>query len=360
MDTLQQFNRVFVRWNNRAFTYFGGCDYFRLSSHKLVTAALRRGLRKYGLNVAASRLTTGNHVLYEQLEAALADFFDTPSATLVSSGYPAGAIAAQALQGRFSRVMIDEKSHPSLYEAGRQFRCRVEPFQHRDAGHLARLLARGGARDKPIVLTDGLFSHSGEVAPLAQYLESLPPHGMILVDDAHGAGILGNKGRGTPEYAGVSRERIIQTISLSKAFGVYGGAILGARGLREKILRFSPMFAGSTPLPLPLAAAALQALDLVRNAPRLRWRLERNIQKVKSALRQQGFPVSAAPAPIIVCHPSTPAEVAALRERLMARKIFPSFIQYPGGPESGYFRFALSSEHKRRQLDDLLSALTSD
>ena len=120
------------------------------------------------------------------------------------------------------------------------------------------------------------------------------------------------------------------------------------------------MFAGSTPLPLPLAAAALQALDLVRNAPRLRWRLERNIQKVKSALRQQGFPVSATPAPIIVCHPSTPAEVAALRERLMARKIFPSFIEYPGGPESGYYRFAISSEHKRRQLDDLLSALTSD
>jgi 7-keto-8-aminopelargonate synthetase-like enzyme len=360
MDTLQQVNRTYVRWKNRTCTYFGGCDYFRLASHRLAFAAMRSGLRKYGLNVAASRLTTGNHALYEELEAALADFFDTPAATLVSNGYAAPAVAAQALQGSFSRVLIDEKAHPSLQDASRQFRCLVEPFQHRDAGDLARVLARGGAHDKPIVLTDGLFAHSGEVAPLAEYLRRLPAHGMILVDDAHGAGILGEKGRGTPEYAGVARERILQTISLSKAFGAFGGAILGARALREKIMRSSPMFAGSTPLPLPLAAVALRTLDMVRTDPRLRQRLERNIQQVKSALRMQGFPVAAPPTPIIACHPATAEEAAALRERLLAHKIFPSFIAYPGGPDGGYFRFAISSEHSREQLNDLLKALTTD
>jgi 7-keto-8-aminopelargonate synthetase-like enzyme len=236
----------------------------------------------------------------------------------------------------------------------------VESFQHRDPGSLARVLARAGAHDKPIVLTDGLFSHSGEVAPLAQYLQILPPHGLILLDDAHAAGVLGEKGRGTPEYAGVSRERIIQTISLSKAFGGYGGAILGARPLREKIMRDSPMFAGSTPLPLPLAAVALQTLDMVRNDPRLRQRLERNIQHVKSTLRQQGFPVPSTPAPIIPFHPSTPEEAAALRQRLISAKVFPSFIKYPGGPEAGYFRFAISSEHTAEQLNNLLNALMAD
>jgi len=359
-DTFQQINRTFVRWKNRTYSYFGGCDYFRLASHRRVTLALRMGVRKHGLNLAASRLTTGNHVIYEELEAALANFFGTPAAALVPTGYAACAIAAQALQGRFSRVLIDEKAHSSLREASRQFRCPVEPFQHRDAADLARLLARGGAGDKPIVLTDGLFSHSGEAAPLAQYLQRLPARGMILLDDAHGAGILGEKGRGTPEYAGVSRERIVQTISLSKAFGTYGGAILGARALRDKILLTSSMFAGSTPLPPPLACAALQALDMVRNEPRLRQRLERNIQQFKSALREQGFPVPVAPSPIIPFHPSTPAEAGALRERLLARKIYPCFIEYPGGPEGGYFRFALSSEHSEEQLDDLLKALTAD
>ncbi len=322
--------------------------------------ALRKALRKYGLNVAASRLTTGNHPIYEQLEAALAVFFDTPSATLVSSGYAAAAIAAQALQGGFSRVLIDEKAHPSLHDAGRLFGCRVQSFPHRDPIGLARLLARGGAQDKPIVLTDGLFAHSGEVAPLAHYLQILSPRGLILVDDAHGAGILGEKGRGTPEYAGVSRARIIQTISLSKAFGVYGGAILGAPPLREKIVRHSRMFAGSTPLPLPLAAAVLTTLDMVRNDPRLRQRLERNIQLVKTALREQGFPLASAPTPIIAFHPATAEEAGALRARLLARKIFPSFIQYPGAPEGGYFRFAISSQHSDEQLNSLLKALTAD
>jgi 7-keto-8-aminopelargonate synthetase-like enzyme len=358
-DTFQQINRTYVRWKNRVYSYFGGCDYFRLAGHRRVTTAARAGMRQFGLNVAASRLTTGNHPVYEELETALADFFDIPAATLVPSGYAAAAIAAQALEGKFSRVLIDEKAHASLHDASRQFRCLVEPFPHRDAASLARLLARGGAQDKPIVLTDGLFVHSGEVAPLVQYLESLPAHGMILVDDAHAAGILGEKGRGTAEYLGVSRERIIQTLSLSKAFGAFGGAILGPRALKEKIFRGSPMFAGSTPLPPPLAAAAIVALDMVRNDPGLRQRLERNCQRVRTGLREQGFPVTSVPSPIIVFHP-TVAEAGAMRERLLARKILPCFTEYPGAPGQGYLRFAISSEHSEEQLADFLKAITTD
>jgi len=360
LDTLQQVNRTAVRWRNRSLTYFGGCDYFRLASHRKVLLAIRAGLRRYGLNVAASRLTTGNHVVYEELEAALASFFEVPSATLVSNGYAAAPVAAQALQGRFNHVLLDEKSHPSLQEAGRQFRCPIVTFRHRDPQDLARLLGRRGVKDKPIVLTDGLFAHSGELAPLAQYLEQLPPHGVILVDDAHGAGILGPNGRGTPEYAGVSRDRIIQTISLSKAFGVFGGAILGEAQLHEGVLRGSPMFAGSTPLPPPLAAAALASLKIVRTEPRLRQRLERNIQYVRSALSQQGFPVSSAATPIVAFQPSSATKAEAMTRRLLARKVFPSLIKYPGAPEAGYFRFAIASEHTKQQLDALLKALTAD
>ncbi len=359
-DTLQPIAPTFVRWKNQIYSYFGGCDYFRLTFHLRVGQALRAGMRDYGLNVAASRLTTGNHELYEQLEAALADFFDTPSATLVASGYAAGAVAAQALQGRFSRVLIDEKAHPSLQDACRFFGCPAQSFKHRDARDLARVLGRGGSRDKPIVLTDGVFSHSGEVAPLAVYLEILPAPGMILVDDAHGAGVLGGKGRGTPEHAGVSRKRIIQTLSLSKAFAAYGGAILGEEWLRENIVRHSAMFAGSTPVPLPLAAVALRTLEMVGNDPGLRRGLEKNVQHVRAALRQQGFPVAAAATPIVAVHPSTAEDVAALRQSLMARRIFPTFIQYPGGAEGGFFRFAISSEHSEEQLDSLLQALTVD
>jgi 7-keto-8-aminopelargonate synthetase-like enzyme len=357
-EVLQQIGRTRVRWRNRAFSYFGGCDYFRLASHPAVAAALRAGLRNYGLNVAASRLTTGNHAVYEELEGALAGFFGAPAAVLVSSGYAANSIVAQALRGEFTRVILDEKAHSSLRDASRQFDRPVETFRHRDAADLERALAGAGGDDRPILLTDGLFAHNGAVAPLERYLKSLPAHGLILVDDAHGAGVLGGKGRGTPEFAGVSRGRVIQTITLSKAFGVYGGAILGGRALREKIFERSAMFAGSTPLPPPLAAAAARAVELVGSDARFRERLERNIRYVKGILREAGIAVEEAPTPILAIEPATAARAGALRERLISRGVFPSWIRYPGGPEGGYFRFALSSEHRRGQLDELLGAVT--
>jgi 7-keto-8-aminopelargonate synthetase-like enzyme len=357
---LQQINRTYVRWKGRTLSYFGGCDYFRLASHPKLVAAVRTGLGDFGLNVAASRLTTGNNPIYAKLESALAKFFRAPSAVLVGNGYATNSIVAQALQGSVSRVVIDEKAHSSLRDASLHFRSPVQSFKHRDAGDLARVLSLADANDKPIVLTDGLFAHNGAVAPLADYAKLLPPLGLILLDDAHGAGVLGANGRGAIEFAGLPRHRVIQTITLSKAFGVYGGAILCEKTLREKIFRSSSMFAGSTPLPPALACAAVRAIEILRGDRSLRQRLKKNIQHVKDFLREKGFPVDAAPTPIIAFTPTSLAEAAHLRKRLLARNIFPSFIRYPGGPPQGYFRFALSSEHTAGQRQDLMEAITSD
>src|SRR5712664_1592648 len=118
-EPLQQVERTFVRFRGRKLSYFSGCDYFRLSSHPQVIAALKEGVEKYGLNVAASRLTTGNHVLYEQLEQRLAGFFGAENALLVSGGYATNLIVAQALAGSFSHAIVDEKAHPSLWDAAR-------------------------------------------------------------------------------------------------------------------------------------------------------------------------------------------------------------------------------------------------
>jgi 7-keto-8-aminopelargonate synthetase-like enzyme len=197
---------------------------------------------------------------------------------------------------------------------------------------------------------------------LAKYLrilDILAPQGMILLDDAHGAGVIGRTGRGTPEYAGVSRERIIQTVTLSKAFGVYGGAILCSRAWRGKMIARSAMFAGSTPLPLPLACAALRAIHLLEKDRGLRRRLNDNVQYVKTALRAAGFPMLLTPVPVIAVIPGNAAQARAMQRRLIAHRVFPSFVKYPGGPAGGYFRFVISSEHSQRQLDDLLASLTA-
>src|SRR5580704_17683793 len=214
-NELRQVDRTYVMWGRRRLSYFAGCDYFRLSSHPEVLRAVKEGLDRYGLNVAASRMTTGNHPLFAQLEKALAGFFGAPSALLTGSGYATNLIVAQALRDEFSHILMDRGAHLSLRYATRFFAGPVLEFKHRDAPDLARHLRRLRGKARPLVMTDGLFSRDGELAPLAEYLRILPASGMILVDDAHAAGMIGATGQGTVEYAGVPRRRIIQTVTLS-------------------------------------------------------------------------------------------------------------------------------------------------
>lgn len=355
-EPLQQVGRTYVRWKGRKLSYFAGCDYFRLASHPAVIKALRNGVKQYGLSVAASRLTTGNHELYEKLEGALRQFFGAETATLASSGYAPNLMAAQALAGQFSHALMDERAHASLVDASQLLDCPVLKFKHRDAADLARVLHRLGDI-KPIILTDGMFSHDGGIAPLRDYLRLLPPKGMVLLDDAHGAGVLGATARGTPQYAGVPTRQIIQTITLSKAFGVYGGAVLGARSLREAILSRSRVFVGNTPLPLPLANAAIAAITLLRTDRGLSRRLTQNAGSFKKRLRSSGFLVPDNPCPILPVIPENERQAGSLKRQLLAMGIHPPFIKYPGGPVNGYFRFVISSEHTPKQLGALLEAL---
>lgn len=354
---LQQIRRTFVRFQNRTLSYFAGCDYFRLSSHPRVLKALNAALDKYGLNVAASRLTTGNHILYGELEASIAQLFDAENALLTSGGYITNLVAAQALEGNFSHALIDERSHPSLGDAARFLDCPIVNFKHRDPEDVAQVVARCGPGAKLILLTDGMFSHNGSAAPLREYLRALPKDAMLLVDDAHAAGVLGKTGKGSLEHAGVSRRRIVQTITLSKAVGAYGGAILATRAFRDKITTRSRMFAGNTPLPLPLAAAAIEGLKILKSDLGLRRRIFQNADRVKQSLKD--FVNPDAPGPIVSIVPENPRQTIQLRRALLGADIYPPFIRYPGGPEAGYFRFVISSEHTPRQLDNLMEVLQS-
>ncbi len=356
-EPLQQCDRTYVRVGGRKLSYFSGCDYFRLASHPAVLQAVQSGLKRYGLNVAASRLTTGNHSLYQALERQLETFFGAEDALLVSTGYLTNLVVAQALAGSFSHALLDERSHSALADAAPLFDCPILRFKHRQLEDLARTVRRCGAGAKLILLTDGMFSHDGSAAPLKDYRRVLPKDAWMLVDDAHGAGVLGASGKGALEQAGTGRARIIQTITLSKAFGAYGGGILGTRRLRRLILDRSSIFIGSTPLPLPLANAALQSVRLLQSQPSLRARLRRNTSEVKLALTRAGMRGLDTPGPIIRLIPTCPAAAASLNRALQAERIYPPFIKYPGGPSNGYFRFVISSEHTPAQLQTLIRAL---
>ncbi len=318
---------------------------------------MQEGAKKFGLNVAASRMTTGNHAFYGKLEAALVRFFACETAVLVANGYVTNLVVAQALAGDFSHVIVDEQAHASLLDAAIFFDCPILKFKHRDAADLLRIVGRIGKQAKSVLLADGVFSHDGSLSPLRKYLKILPRNSVLLVDDAHGAGTLGETGKGAVELEGTPRHRVIQTITLSKGFGVYGGAILCSRSLRERIFARSRMFAGSTPLPLPLASAALKAVQVLAAEKSLRQRLVRNVAFVKGELSKAGANISPPPSPIVAIIPQTVREAERIKARCLAAAVFPSFIKYGGGPQDGYFRFAISSEHTREQLDALVRAL---
>ncbi len=357
-EPLQQIQRTYVLHRGRQYAYFSGCDYYRLASHPKVLAALPTGARKYGLNVAASRLTTGNHRLYRELERELARFFQAPDALVVATGYLGSLVVAQALAGNFSHALIDENAHVALRDAADLLACPVLKFRHRDPDSVAKAVGRCGPGARLILLTDGMFSRDGSTAPLAEYLQVLPKDALVLVDDAHGAGVLGKNGRGTPEHAGVGRQRIIQTVTLSKAFGVYGGIVLGSAQLRRAALTRSHLVVGSTPLPLPLVAAALVSVKLLRCDKSLRERLFRNAEFVKGPLRQIGVRLPEEPGPIIPLMPKNQSAARRMERGLLAAGIFPPFLKYPGGPPNGYFRFVVSSEHSRQQLEALVQVLS--
>ncbi|HEY6167324.1 MAG TPA: pyridoxal phosphate-dependent aminotransferase family protein [Verrucomicrobiae bacterium] len=356
-EPVERLDATHIRWRKLTLTYFGGCDYHRLNRHPLVLRAAERAGRRWGLNVAASRMTTGNHPLYLELERALARFFRAESATLVAGGYVTNLIVAQALAGEFTHVLLDAHAHPSLADAARFFDARITRFPHADAEALKRVVTKLPKSSRAILLTDGMFASDGSVAPLREYLRILPSSAWLLVDDAHGAGVVGATGRGSLEHAGVSRARIVQTITLSKAFGAYGGAILGTHSLRERIVERSRMFVGSTPPPLPPIAAALESIRLFGASPSLIARARRNVQFVRHALDQAGISAPDTPGPIVSITPRTATHAARLRQSLLARDILPPFLNYPGTPPQGCFRFVISGAHNRTELAAMVGAV---
>jgi 8-amino-7-oxononanoate synthase len=343
-EPLQQVDGTWVNWRGQTLAYFAGCDYFRLASHSRVLSAAEAALRCFGLNVAASRKTTGNHVLYDELESALSDFFETEASVLVSNGYLTNMAVIQAVQDRFDGIVIDEKAHSSLVDAAAASDLSVRTYRHTDVDDLAKKVSS----ERTLVLTDGVFAHDGSVAPLREIFDRVPASTWILADDSHGAGVLGHNGRGTHETLDLSRERLIQTTTLSKAFGCFGGVINTSREIANLIRGRSGSFGGSTPFPLPCAAAALEAVRLLDDSS-FRERLRRNCVRV-----------GAGETPILSITPKDEQEQERIVCGLLKRGIFPPHIRYQNGPAQGYFRFAISSEHTRAQLDALAEAVKAE
>ena len=340
-------------------------DYLGLTQHPAVIRAAAEAAQAYGAGAGASRLVSGTLAIHEELEQALADFKGTQAAVVFTTGHAANLGTIPALVGREDLVICDKLNHASLIDACRLSGARLRVYAHRDLGKLASLLQRSGDFSRTLVVTDGVFSMDGDLAPLPGILSLADEHGVVrqahhpeqgrgavvMVDDAHGTGVMGPGGRGTVQHFGLDTDRFINMGTLSKALGSLGGYIAGSRTLISYLYNRARSFIYSTALPPASAGAALAALRVVREQPEVRAQLWRNVGALRAALRRLGLePVSddSHLSAVIIGE----AEAASrLSQALLERGVFVAAIRPPTVPAgTSRLRITVTAAHT---LDDV-------
>jgi 8-amino-7-oxononanoate synthase len=243
-------------------------DYLNLTHHPAVKEAAVAALRLYGLGAGASRLVTGNHPLFAELEVRLARLKDTQAACVFGSGYLANLGIIPALVGAGDLVLIDELAHACLWAGARLARAAVVPFRHADAGHIETLLTElRGRHRRALIATDGVFSMDGDIAPLHDLAALAQRHdAWLMADDAHGLGVVGG-GRGSSFAQGTKADVPLQMGTLSKALGAYGGYLCASAAVVDLMRNRARTLIYSTGLPPAVAAGAIAAIDLIEREP---------------------------------------------------------------------------------------------
>jgi len=345
--------------DGRRYLYFGGTGYFGLHGHPAVIRAGVRAFHKYGTHSATSRVGFGSNPALLEVEARLREFFGEDDAAYFGSGYLGSLVLAQALADRYDAVFVDEQAHYCIRDTASSPGKPVFRFRHRDPDDLAKKLKRQlTARQRPFLLTDGVFPVFGRIAPVPEYAEVLAAYdGLIGLDDAHGVGVLGANGRGTYEHFGLKSPDFYFSGTLSKAFGGHGGFAVGKRRLIGRIRAAVGAYIGSTPTPTPIAAATAKGIDILLRHPEMRNRLRRNTAGLKKGLRGLGIDADDTPVPIVAWSMRTEKEMRGIQKDLMRRGIAVAYLKYIGAPAAGVLRVTVFSTHTAAQIRRLLEEL---
>lgn len=356
--------------NGRRYHYFAGTSYLGLHGHPEVIAAGCAAFRRLGLHTATSRPGFGHCAPVLEVERRAAAFWGKEAAFYVASGYVTNHLLIQAA-GPVAGVWVDESAHFCVWEATRLAGAPVHTFQPRDVDDLRAQLQRhlppGG---RPLVMADAIMPATGAVFPVADALRVLREFApaVLILDDAHGAGVLGTHGRGTLEHfgyweaanggQGVDGVELWSGATLAKALGGFGGIIVGSEPFVERVRQSSHYYDGASAPPAPVAAASAKALDIVAADPSLRARLHENRACLQAGLRGLGLRVPETPAAQV----GVVAGPGEIHQRLQAALqeegfIVPAIRAYAGLGSEGVLRFAACAGHTVAQIEALLAAL---
>ena len=334
-------------------------DYLGLAAHPEIIAAARAAAADYGIGAGASHLILGHSEPHHVLEHALARHVALPRALLFSTGYMANIGAVTALVGRGDAVFGDRLNHASLNDAAILSRAEFRRYPHRDMVALDRMLARSRATRK-LIVTDAVFSMDGDIAPVPELVALAERHdAWLLLDDAHGFGVLGHDGRGTLSHFGVSSPRVIYMGTLGKAAGVFGAFVAGEREVVETCVQRARTYVYTTAMPPLLARAVLRSLELMVVEDWRRKHLLRLVAILRAGLARTGWRLlesQTAIQPLVV---GDNAGAVSLSRKLAERGLLVPAIRPPTVPVgTARLRVSLSAAHSEDEVRRLTGALT--
>lgn len=349
-----------ARFDGREVINLASNNYLGLANHpKLVEAAIE-ATRKYGAGSGAVRTIAGTMTLHLELERRIAEFKNVEACVVFQSGFAANAGTVAALLGPEDTIISDELNHASIIDGCRLSKAKIRIFPHRDFEAAGRMLGElEGTAGRKLLITDGVFSMDGDIAPLPELVGLAERYGAIMmVDDAHASGVLGRNGRGTIDHFGLHGRVDIQVGTLSKAIGCLGGYICGSRDLIEYLYHRGRPFLFSTSHPPAVAAACLAAFDLLEREPERIARLWENTRYFKEELRREGFDTGVSETPITPIMVGEAALAHAFSQALFEEGLMATGIGYPTVPRGkARIRTIVTAAHSREQLDRALEIL---
>jgi 8-amino-7-oxononanoate synthase len=357
LETPQR-GRVIV--DGREYVAFCSNDYLGLASHPGLIEAAREGASMFGVGAGASHLVLGHSVAHEMLEEALARFTRLASALCFSSGYMANLGLVTALAGRGAAIFADKLNHASLVDAALLSRADFKRYPHLDLEALERMLDASSSSRK-LIVSDAVFSMDGDIAPVRELLALAERHdAWLVIDDAHGFGVLGEAGRGVLEHAGIRSPRIAYMATLGKAAGVYGAFVAGTPELIALLVQRARTYVYTTATPPLLARAVTKSLELIERDEWRRRHLRALIAALKAGLRAGAWrllPSDTAIQPLIV---GGNHEALALSARLAESGLLVPAIRPPTVPRgTARLRISLSADHRIEDVARLTDALAA-
>jgi len=345
--------------NGRELLLFCTNNYLGLAKHPKLKAAAISAIQAWGVGAGASRLISGHSALNDRLEVRVARFKSAESALVFGSGYMANIGAIGSIMQKEDLILADRLNHASLVAGCRLSGGRFRVYAHKDMAQLKRLLSKRKTGQEVLIVTDGIFSMDGDIAPLPEILALAEEYdATIYLDDAHATGVLGAHGGGTCDHFNLSSSRIIQMGTFSKAFGGFGGFISGGSALKQFLIHKAPSFIYTTALPPGVLATALAALELIEAEGSLREGLWKNRAYFCDNVARLGFDTLESETPIVPLHIGSSEKALDFSKRLLNDGIYIPAIRPPTVPEgTSRLRITLTAAHTESQIDFLLSRL---